>query len=84
MGMGAYLVSASVGGKTPWEHIRKAWKQLEPPDVQGAWKELKGGVQDAVGSAKGTDGRNAGPKERYSEEDRAAVDKLIANGAKRR
>lgn len=88
---GVWLGTGRVEGRTPLEHAQRAWRQ----NVSGAQLDrvmdgLQEGWDDArakVAPDKGGSARAAPPRERISEQDRAALNKLLAQqqeGAARR
>ena len=72
VGLGIALATVEVGGGTPWQHARSAWRSSEA----GEW--LRDRADDAVDRAKGALGQPQKPRERHSDEDRAALDRIIA------
>ncbi len=72
VGLGIFLAKGEVDGRTPIEHAERAWKRN------------KGGLQDAIDDAKETISEKTSkrPSEKYSDDERAAIDKLIANTKK--
>lgn len=77
MGLGIALATVEVGGRTPWQHARSAWRTSEAGD----W--LRDRADDAVDRAKGALGQPQKPRERHSDEDRAALDRIIAKRSNR-
>jgi hypothetical protein len=86
IGVGIGVATVDVGGRTPLEHGRRAWKeQVNPSKLD----RVKNGLGDAVDEAK--DKLDAAkdalakdekrPRERHSPEDREAINKLIAKRA---
>ncbi|XXF76374.1 hypothetical protein P2318_25445 [Myxococcaceae bacterium GXIMD 01537] len=76
VGLGIFLARGEVGGRTPLEHMERSWKRtVKPTQVD----RLKDGLEDALEDAKEAVGRKAaGPRERITEEDREAVNRIIA------
>ena len=79
--LGVWLGTGRVDGRTPLEHAQRAWNQ----HVSGAPLErMKDGLQDTWDGARAKAGpaRDArpapAPRERISEGDRAALNKLLA------
>jgi hypothetical protein len=70
--LGVGLATVEVGGKTALGHARKAWERAEA----GEW--LKDRAEDAVDRARGAIGQPQQPRERHSDEDRAALERIIA------
>ncbi|NVJ21315.1 MULTISPECIES: hypothetical protein [Myxococcus] len=78
VGLGIFLSSGEVDGRTPLQHMEKAWKRAVKPD---AMDRVKDGLEDAYEDAKGAVSRTTdapAPRERISAEDRAAVNRIIA------
>lgn len=77
VGLGIFLATGEVDGRTPLEHMERAWKRSVKPN---AMDRVKDGLEDAYEDAKDAVARptNAGPRERISAEDRAAVNRIIA------
>ncbi len=65
IGLGIFLATYRVEGKTPVEHVERVWKSKGAPLVESA--------RGSVSTAK--------PNEVHSSEDRAQVNKLIAKHA---
>jgi hypothetical protein len=81
VGLGIFLSSAQVDGRTPLQHMERAWKRhVQPSQVE----RVKDGLRDTLDEAKEavtqtTKPRPSGPpKERITAEDRAAIQRLIA------
>ena len=77
VGLGIALATVEVGGRTPWQHARSAWRASEAGD----W--LRDRADDAVDRAKGALGQPQKPRERHTDEDRAALDRIIAKRSNR-
>jgi hypothetical protein len=77
VGLGIFLATGEVDGRTPLEHMERAWKRSVKPH---AVDRMKDGLEDAYEGAKDAVSRptNAAPRERISAEDRAAVNRIIA------
>lgn len=70
IGLGVFLASYEVGGRTPLEHATRAWKER--------------GVGEALDRAKDAVSAQAKhPKEYYSSEDRAELNRLLGRRAPR-
>jgi hypothetical protein len=77
VGLGVFLAKGEVGGRTPLEHMERTWKRtVRPSQVD----RLKDGLEDALEDAKDAVSRKTekAPRERITEEDRAAVNRIIA------
>jgi hypothetical protein len=72
VGLGIAMATVEVGGKTPLAHARAAWARSEAGD----W--LRERADDAVDRTRGALGQPQKPRERHSDEDRAALDRIIA------
>ncbi|AKF80520.1 hypothetical protein K8640_21970 [Myxococcus sp. XM-1-1-1] len=77
VGLGIFLSSGQVDGRTPLQHMERTWKRAVKPDTVDRMKE---GLEDAYEDAKGAVSRStdAAPRERITAEDRAAVNRIIA------
>lgn len=70
--LGVGLATVEISGKTPLARARKAWDRAEAGD----W--VKDRAEEAVDRARGAIGQPQQPRERHSDEDRAALDRIIA------
>jgi hypothetical protein len=76
VGLGIFLAKGEVGGRTPLEHIERTWQRNVRPTRMD---RLKDGLEDALDNAKEAVSRKTdAPRERITEEDRAAVNRIIA------
>jgi hypothetical protein len=77
VGLGIFLSTGEVDGRTPLEHMQRAWKRTVKPSTVD---RMKDGLEDAYEDAKDAVSKptNAPPRERISAEDRAAVNRIIA------
>ncbi|MGA9523258.1 MAG: hypothetical protein WBV82_17450 [Myxococcaceae bacterium] len=68
VGLGIFLAKGEIDGRTPIEHAERAWKRHE------------GGLRNAFDDAKETVSEKTSkrPSEKYSDDERAAIDKLIS------
>jgi hypothetical protein len=73
VGLGIALASVEVGGRTPVERARVMWQRAEA----GQW--FRDRVDDAMDRARGAVGQPQRPRERHSDADRAALDRIIDN-----
>jgi hypothetical protein len=84
IGLGVFLVKGDIGGRSPWDHMERAWKHNVHPSqmerVKDGMGRVKDGLEDALDEAKDAVGRKSAtaPRERISAEDREAVNRLIA------
>jgi hypothetical protein len=84
VGLGVFLASGDVGGRTPLEHMERAWKQNVSPSkldrVKDGLHDTFEDARDAVSDAKDkVSGKPAKPpRERINSDDREAVNRLIA------
>jgi hypothetical protein len=81
VGLGVFLAGAEVDGRSPLEHAQREWKRhVQPTRVE----RVKEGLRDALDDAREAVGRTtkqvkaAGPRELITAEDRAAVERIIA------
>ncbi|MFZ5472092.1 MAG: hypothetical protein ACOZIN_21895 [Myxococcota bacterium] len=72
VGLGIFLATQPVLGRTPVEHAQRAWENGGPHKLQ----RLKAGIGEAVDEVRAA--RRGQPTERYSTEERAAVNDLFA------
>jgi len=77
VGLGVALATVEVGGKTPLQHARSAWRSGEASE----W--IRDRADDAMDRARGALGQPQKPRERHSDEDRAALDRIIAKRSSR-
>ncbi|MBL8921015.1 MAG: hypothetical protein JNJ54_19290 [Myxococcaceae bacterium] len=80
VGVGIAAATVDVGGRTPWEHARKAWHSEGEKRV-GEAKEHASEFVDDVKKKVTTTVKDAQerPLDRHSASERDALDKLIAN-----
>jgi hypothetical protein len=82
IGLGIALATMDVGGRTPLEHAKRAWKHKVNPSKLDQLKDSLGeaveGAKDTLQGARDSLGKEARPRERHSQEDREALNKLIA------
>jgi hypothetical protein len=84
VGLGIFLAKGEIDGRTPLDHMERAWKRNVRPSHVDRVKEgvgrVKDGLEDALEDAKDAVGSKteAAPRERITAEDRAAVNRLIA------
>ncbi|KFA94110.1 hypothetical protein [Archangium violaceum] len=80
VGLGVFLAIGEIDGRTPMEYAQREWKRhVQPAKVE----RVKGELREALDDAKETVTRTtkqaaAAPRERITNEDRAAIDKIIA------
>lgn len=76
VGLGIFLAKGEIGGRTPLEHMERTWQRNVRPTRMD---RIKDGLEDALDNAKEAVSRKAdAPRERITEEDRAAVNRIIA------
>jgi hypothetical protein len=75
VGLGIALSTTHFDGKTPLEHMTRAWKTSPGPSKI---EDLKNDVSDALEKAKDKLNDSHKPKEHHTDKDREAVNKLIA------
>jgi hypothetical protein len=84
IGLGVFLAKGDVGGRSPLDHMERAWKRNVHPSQMERMKDgmdrVKDGLEDALDEAKDAVGRKTttAPRERITAEDREAVNRLIA------
>lgn len=80
IGLGIFLATFQIGGRTPWQTMQGAWKQQGPrlEKVRDDAEELADSVKKKVS----TEAPVAQPKERHSKEDREAIEQLISKRSK--
>ena len=89
VGLGLFLATAEIGGRTPWEAAQKAWRQHVRPaqvdrQVERRVERVKDSLHEALDEAQEAVHRTTktastgAPRERLSHEDREAIDRLIA------
>ena len=76
VGLGVYLASGDIGGRTPLEHAERAWKQSVKGGLEETYEDAKDAVTDAKDKVAGKPAKP--PRERISKDDREAVNRLIA------
>ncbi len=75
IGLGIFLATHSIEGKTAVEHASKALGgKVKAPTLEG----VKGEVEDAIDAAKKKLATDKPPTEKHTAEDKDAVNKLIA------
>ena len=79
VGLGIFLGTYDLGGKTPWQAMQGAWKQQAP-----RLEKVKGEAGDLVDDVKKKVSTQdvAQPKERHDKEDREAIDQIISKRSK--
>ncbi|RKG87676.1 hypothetical protein [Corallococcus terminator] len=79
VGLGVFLARGNVDGRSPLEHMERTWKRSVNPS---AMDKVKGSFEDALDDAKQAvsqkSANTAAPRERITEEDRAAINNIIA------
>lgn len=78
VGLGIFLGTAELGGRTPWQHAQGVWKQQGPrlEKVKDDAEILADGVKRKVSSTE------TPPRERHSEDERKAIDAIISKRTK--
>jgi hypothetical protein len=81
IGLGIFMGTQEIGGRTPWQTMQGAWKQQAP-----RLEKVKDGAEDLVDDVKKKvstqDPAAQQPKERHNEEDREAIDQIISKRSK--
>jgi hypothetical protein len=84
VGLGIFLATGQIDGRTPLDHMERAWKRTVRPShmdrVKDGMDRVKDGLEDALDEAKDAVGRKteSAPRERITAEDREAVNRIIA------
>jgi len=84
VGLGVFLARGQIEGRTPLEHMERAWKRNTSPSRMDRMRDgvdrVKDGLGDALDEAKDAVGKktDAAPRERITQKDREAVNRLIA------
>lgn len=77
VGFGIFLAQVEIDGRTPIEHAQRLWKRkVNPSKID----QLKDGLRDTIDGAKDSlsEKTSKKPAERYSDDERAAIDRIIA------
>jgi hypothetical protein len=88
VGLGVFLANADINGRSTLEYVQRQWKHYVQPakvdrQVDRQVERVKDGLREAIDEAKGAVNRTtkqtpAAPRERITNEDRAAIDRIIA------
>lgn len=84
VGVGIFLATGQIDGRTPLDHMQRAWKRTVRPSqmdrMRDSMDRVKGGLEDALDEAKDAVGKKGegAPRERITAEDREAVNRIIA------
>ncbi|WP_224245449.1 hypothetical protein [Hyalangium gracile] len=84
VGLGIFLAKGQIDGRTPLDHMERAWKRNVNPSqmdrMRNGVDRMKDGLEDALDEAKDAVGKKteSAPRERITAEDREAVNRLIA------
>ncbi|MEN9797848.1 MAG: hypothetical protein RL653_1544 [Pseudomonadota bacterium] len=92
VGFGIFLASVEVGGRTPLEHGRRAWRRTVNPTplekiqdhLDDAFGSAKNGLEDAKEAVKDRVASKDRPREHVSTADRAGLNSLIARKAEKK
>jgi hypothetical protein len=82
--LGIFLAKGQIDGRTPLDHMERAWKRSTRPSqmerVKDGVDRVKDGLEGALDDARDAVGKktDAPPRERITHEDREAVNRLIA------
>jgi hypothetical protein len=75
--LGVWIATATIGGTTPLEWMTRAWNKAPvPSSVETVKVQLEEKVQDAKDAL--SSARDHQVRERHSEKDKEAINKLIA------
>ena len=69
VGLGFFLAKGEIDGRTPIEHLEHFWKHKVNPSKLDQVKDGLGEALDKV---------TAKPRDSYSDDERAAIDRIIA------
>jgi hypothetical protein len=77
VGLGIFLATGQIDGRTPLDHMERAWKRSTRPSQL---ERVKDGLEGALDDARDAVGQKTDtpPRERITSEDREAVNRLIA------
>ena len=83
VGLGFFLATAKVDGRTPWDWAQRTWKRQVQSTPAPRVERMKEGVREALDDAEEAVQRttkqvSAAPRERITHEDRAAIERIIA------
>jgi hypothetical protein len=85
VGLGVFLATANIDGRSPLEYAQRQWKRhVQPGQVDRQVDRVKDGLTDALDEAESAVKRTTkqvaapAPRERITQEDRAAIDRIIA------
>jgi hypothetical protein len=89
VGLGVFLASGNVEGRTPWEYAQRQWNRHVRPsgvdrDVDREVERVTEGVRDAFEDARDAVNRKTkqaaapAPREHITHEDRAEINRIIA------
>ncbi len=73
IGFGIFLGTFEVSGRTPWQLVQGAFEQSSPQ-----LSAVRDGAEDVVNEVKKKVANDTRPAERHSEEDKKAIDAIIA------
>jgi hypothetical protein len=83
VGLGFFLATGNIEGRSPLEYVQREWRRhVQPSQVDRQVDRVKDGLRDAYDEARDAVGRTtkqpAAPRERITSEDRAAIERIIA------
>lgn len=85
VGLGVFLATGNVEGRTPWEYAQRQWnRHVQPSAVDREVERVTDGVRDAFEDARDAVNRKTkqaaapAPRERITNEDRAEINRIIA------
>lgn len=85
VGLGVFLATANVDGRTPWDYAQRQWnRHVRPSTVDREVERVTDGVRDAFEDAKEAvksktkQAAAPAPRERITNEDRAEINRIIA------
>ena len=80
IGLGIFLGTHELGGRTAWQAMQGAWKEQSP-----RFDKVKEGAEDLAEDVRkkvATQDPAQQPKERHNKEDREAIDQIISKRSK--
>jgi hypothetical protein len=77
MVLGGALATVKIAGKTPWQHMLRAWHS---PAAESRMEAVRNATEDALDQVKDQlQGRRSMPREHLSPDDRRALHQLLVS-----
>ena len=78
VGLGIWMATVPVGGRTPWEHVKRAWPEsgVTLPDLPGI-ASIRPGLPATAPAPAQAEGRSPRISERHTTQERDAVNRLV-------